>query len=148
MALYTYSSQEVAINYKGAPITGLAKGTFVDIEYDEEDWMYETGSDGNVTRSLKPNKTATATITLQQSSPSNDILSGFRSLDRATGLGTGVFMVKDLRGTSLVAVPTAFIAKPAKVTFSDELETREWKFILTGGVYHVGSNIPNIPGVA
>ena len=24
MALYTYSSQEVAINYKGAPITGLA----------------------------------------------------------------------------------------------------------------------------
>jgi hypothetical protein len=142
--LFTYNPKEIAVTLKGSLLSGFAKGTFINVELDDDDWSLDQGTDGQVLRSRKANSVATVTLTLQQSSLSNDVLTGMRNIDRANGEGTGTFLLKDTRGTTLISAPFAFINKPTALGFADEATNRDWKISLVDVVFNAGGNFPNI----
>ena len=81
MALRTYDPKQVVISIGGVPISGYADGTFLLIDRDENAFTKVTGADGTSTRVKSNNRAGSMTLTLKQSSPSNDVLSGFATLD-------------------------------------------------------------------
>lgn len=141
MSLGTFAFDKVTCTLGGSRIAGFAKGTSITIEADEEDWILETGADGHTTRILKPNKTATVTFRIQQTSLTNDVLSAKRTVDRQTGVGCGVFLLKDLMGTTLVSSQNSMVQKPAKIEMGDEVTPREWTLVVTDVNWFVGGNV-------
>src|SRR6056297_3124698 len=91
----TYAADQVRIVVGGVPISGLADGTFVSISRDEQAYNKTTGADGTTSRSRTGNRAGTIAITLQQTSPSNDVLSGFMLADEASDQGVVPVLIKD-----------------------------------------------------
>ena len=77
----TYDPLLVAMTYGGVPVVGLAEGTFIKIERNEDDWKDYAGSDGEVAWARQHDKRGTVTFTLKITSPSNDDLSAIMVSD-------------------------------------------------------------------
>ena len=126
MATRTYDSCEVIVSVGGQPITGFAQGSKVTLERDEDAFTKYIGVDGEVSRSKNCNKAGTATITLAQTSPSNDLLSELAANDEAANTGVVPLLVRDLNGTTLAAAPDAWVRKMPSTAFGKEIGDREW----------------------
>jgi hypothetical protein len=122
----THDPNKIVVTFLGNIITGFAADTFVNIARDEEGWFKTVGANGNVCRARNNNKGGKITLTLQQDSLSNDILSAAAALDEQFGTGTGEVMVKDLNGTTLAHAESAWVQKFADAGFGKEVGTREW----------------------
>lgn len=148
MSLTTYAADKVAIIIGGLPVVGKGADTFISIEVADDDWTESVGADGSVVRSLKANNLATATLTLQQTSPINDFLSGKLFADRQLpGAGLFSLTVKDLLGTSTFFSGTAYVKKQATMEFAHESTEREWTISLVDFVSVIGGTIPNLPTI-
>lgn len=126
MSVKTYNPADVLIVFAGVPITGIADGTFITVARDNPSWNKNIGSDGEGVRAKSNDKGGTITITLMQSSLSNDALSAIALVDEASGDGVGPFLMVDRSGRTLCGAETAWIQKPADVEFAREATTREW----------------------
>lgn len=127
MALATYDSSRVVIIAGGIPITGYADGTFVTIDEMSVGVQTKVGADGEVGRSMSTDPRVEVTITLMQTSPSNQVLNGLYMADRVTGGGSAFpVLVEDLNGTTGFIASQAWIRRKAKVTYAKEIESREW----------------------
>lgn len=71
----TYDPLLVAMVFGGVPIVGLAEGTFVKVERNEDDWKDYAGTDGEVVWARQYDKRGTVVFTLKNTSPSNHDLS-------------------------------------------------------------------------
>lgn len=138
----SYNSSRVLIIVGGIPLTGLATDTFVEIAPAADRVSASVGADGEVARSINPNRMHSVTITLQGTSFSNDVLSGLAAVDEATD-GGGVFplLVQDLSGRTMFAASQAWISALPSITFGSEASDREWG-LMTGrpSVFMVGGN--------
>ena len=126
MSVPTYDPSQIVITLGGNRLTGYAKGQFLSVKRDAENFGDEAGTDGIVTRVKKLDRRASIELTLSQSSRSNDLLSSLADLDDRTGTGVGVFQVKDLNGTTLLTAPNAWVSKIPDPEFSDEISGRMW----------------------
>jgi hypothetical protein len=126
MPLGTYDPKRTSVIIGGAIITGFADGTFINAERTNNTWEDITGADGFTTRVKQNDTSGTITLTLQQSSPSNDVLQILHDSDEESGLATFPVTVKDILGTSQVTSTAAWIQKPANIVFSKGVESREW----------------------
>jgi hypothetical protein len=124
----TYDPGRVVLSFKGRNIVGFMDGTFVSAEREEDSWTKYVGSTGDTTRVRNRNMSGMVTITLHQSSPSNDDLYTFLAADERDGSGSGPLLVKDLGGRTIVQAEIAWIRKPPSVDFGDEVTGREWVF--------------------
>lgn len=122
----TYDPGQVIVSFAGVVLQGFAPDTFVTVERDEDGWMKTAGADGEVCRTRNRNRMGRVTVTLLQSSQSNDALSALAILDELSAGGSGPLLIRDLNGTTLVAVQNAWIAKFANAEFGKELGNREW----------------------
>lgn len=139
----TYNSARVLVLYGGVPLQGFAEGTFVEIAPMADRVTSKAGADGEVARSIVPDKRHTVTITLQQTSPSNDVLSASAHADELSGGGLPApLLVQDLSGRTVFATDVAWVARAPSLTFSAESGEREWAFE-TGrpSVFFVGGNL-------
>lgn len=140
MSLSTYVPEDILVIIGGAIIDGYADGTFVNVERDEDGFTKKTGANGRTTRTKNSNKSGVITITLQQTSPSNDVLSAFQAIDEQTANGIVPVLVKDKRGTSLYSSPAAWIRKTPPAPFAKESENREWVLDCADLVMFTGGN--------
>lgn len=124
--LRTYDPKAVTVSVGGIPIGGFADGTFLNIEMDEDAFTKEVGADGETSRAKSNNNGATVTLTLAQTSPSNDVLTGFAEADRLANAGVVPILVRDGSGTSTLFSATGWVRKKAPAPFSKEIEEREW----------------------
>ena len=125
--LGTYSAARVSIVVAGFPVSGYADGAFVTIEESGDGVMYKSGADGEVARSISTNLIVDITVTLLQSSASNDVLNNLYNVDRlSSGNGTFPVVIESLSGTTLYLSGICWVKKRAKVTFNREIENREW----------------------
>lgn len=85
--LATFDPASVVISFGGIPLSGFADGTFLEITADNPQFTKTVGADGYTTRTKSNNYGAQVTITLAQSSPSNDILTSFLNADRIDNQG-------------------------------------------------------------
>ena len=148
MALYTYSADQVAIIVGGVPFVGKGEDTFISAEFADDDWSTSVGADGSVVRSLKANNVVDITLTCQQTSPINDLLSVKRNLDRLVP-NTGVFAitVKDLLGTSTLFSGTCYVKKAPTMEYAHEATTREWQLQGVDVAFQLGGNLPVSPAI-
>lgn len=128
----SYSPDRVKVIVGVAAMTGVADGTFVVIEPTGDGVTSEAGAYGDVARAISLDPRHTITITLQQTSPSNLVLSALADTDRITG-GDGAvpITVTDLRGTTLFT-GTGWVVRKAAATYSKGLEAREWALEAVG----------------
>jgi len=126
VAVRTYDPKAVSISANGIPIGGFADGTFVEIERSEDMFTKVVGADGETSRSKTNDRSGMITITLAQTSLSNDILSGLAYLDEVSNTGVFPVLVKDNEGNAIFFSEQAWIKKVAPASFSKGIENREW----------------------
>lgn len=142
MSVRTYDPANVQVIVGGVPMSGFADGTFISIEHDEPAFTKTVGADGEVSRAKSNNKSATVTITLKQTSISNDILSGFGLADEASNGGVVPFMLREIgNGTTLVFAESAWIEEWPDLGYSKNIENREWKLALAQCNRFIGGNL-------
>ena len=126
MSVKSYDPAQVQAILAGILISGYADGTFITVARDNPSFNSIVGSDGEGARAKSNDQSATITVTLLQTSASNDSLSALAALDEASGDGIGPFLLKDDSGRTLLQAETAWIEKPADSEFAREISNREW----------------------
>lgn len=121
-----YNPKDVLVIIAGTPAVGFADGTFIVAARNNDSYATVTGADGEPARSQSNDKSGIVTLTLLQTSLTNDILSAALALDEIQGDGVFPLLIKDLNGTTLVVAETAYVQKPADVEFGREIVEREW----------------------
>lgn len=140
MTVKTYSPTQISISVAGTTIRGYADGTFVSIEHEDDAFTKVVGADGEVARTHSANESARITLTLMQTSSSNDVLSALELADRISLKGVFPVMVKDNNGRSLYVANEAWVVKPADAEFGAEMSDREWMIDCAKLVPFTGGN--------
>lgn len=135
----SYDPAQVLTVFSAVPLVGYAPGSFIKVSRNSEMFKVHVGSDGEGARSKSNDKSGTVSVTLMQSSPSNDVLSGFAAADELAGAGVGPLLIKDNSGRTVVMAQNAWVKKLPDNEFGQELGQREWVFetddleVFTGG---------------
>ena len=139
-------------------VTGYAPDEFLMIETEDEDWVTEEGADGQVVRSMIPNAIAKITLTLQQTSITNDLLTqlhacgkGFDTANKV-GLDIFTFTVKPPLAyvgddASLFSSANCYVSKIAPMTYAKESGTRTWEITAVDGVFGADTLASYVQGV-
>lgn len=138
--LGTFDFRKLNVIFGVAQITGYADGDALTVEEKNPAFNIAEGADGHVDR-IKNNANSLAiTISLRQTSPTNQVLSALHLADRAGGVPLPL-LIKDRNGTTLFSAAQAWIEKFPKAAFGNEAKTREW-VIHTGSQYviNIGGN--------
>lgn len=137
----TYSPDKVNVVLGGYPLTGFSKETFINIEPLGEGTESESGADGEVARAISSDHRYRVTMTFQQTSGSNDIMTGLLTLDRRSGAGIVPLVITDLSGRTLFAASQAWVTNMAGAAMARTLQDREW-VVDTGrpSTYLLGGN--------
>lgn len=123
----TYDPSDILLVVANVLITGYADGTFIQIEEQSDGITSSVGADSEVARSISPDPRIRIRCTLMQTSTSNDWLTGLYAADRYTGSAMFSVLLKDLRGTTLIASSQAWIVKMPTVSFAKTADQhREW----------------------
>lgn len=140
MAVKSYNPAQVQLVVAGIPISGYAEGTFINIGRDNPAFTNGSGSDGEGWRAKSNDFTGTCTLTLLQTSASNDALSALAVLDEASGDGVGPLLMVDLSGRSLYQAETCWIEKVSDAEFGRDKTNREWVIKTDRLIVFVGGN--------
>jgi hypothetical protein len=139
--LANYAPSDVYVSFLDGMLGGFAEGTFIEVEMSEDAFMSYVGSTGEVCHTRNHNLTAKITLTLMQTSRSNDYLSEIAEADRAFGDEYGPFSVKDGNGSTLCFSSECRIAKLPKVERGKESATVVWEFMAADMEIFAGGNI-------
>ena len=135
-----YDPAQVILTVDGNDITGFADGSFVEVTRNVDAFELSVGADGESTRAKSNDRSGKFKFVLQQSSPSNDVLSAIANADEESNQGVVGIQVKDAGGTSLHSGEKCWNVKKADATYAKTTENREWLFE-TGNLEHfVGGN--------
>lgn len=137
----TYNPKKVAVIVGGFEMKGFADGTFVNIAMNEDQWSLQMGTDGEGTRSKSNNHSAQITISLMQSSDSNQVLQGFWNSDRLSDGGVVPLLIKDNSGRSLWAAEQCWVKKQPDAELGREAAGREWVLETDNLVPFEGGNL-------
>lgn len=122
----TYNPKQVIVTLGGHIVSGYAEDSFVSIEGNGDGITRKVGCNGEIVRSVSPDRTFNVKISLLQTSETNSWLQNMQSLDIDTGEGMFSIEVKDLRGGTLFFAADAWIVKPAARGYGRESSNREW----------------------
>lgn len=134
-----YNPADVSVIIGSHIVSGFADGTFIGIERNNDAFTRVAGADGENARSKSNDKSGRLTLTLLQTSQSNEVLSGFAAADEASNGGTFPFLIKDNNGNSLYAAEVSWVVKYPAVEYGKEISNREW-------VIETGELIPFVGG--
>jgi hypothetical protein len=140
MSLKTYDPKKVILVIGGVPIGGYADGTFILFERTTDMFSKVVGADGEVSRAKSNDKTGQFTITLLQTSDSNDILSGIAELDERLNSGVVPAILKEMNGTTTIFSGTVWVRKKPNIEYSKEVTNREWVLDAAESEVFVGGN--------
>jgi hypothetical protein len=122
-----YVPKDVVMILGPIVIDERAEGEFLSIEQNTERHALTMGGDGRGTVTDTSNDSARLTVTLQQSSETNALLSAQHNLHNATGSGFVPLLVRDGSGTSVYTAAHAWIVSAPTASFSStEAGTRAW----------------------
>ena len=135
MAVKTYDAGQVSVIVGTSAIKGLAEGTFVAIARDEQLYTKQVGADGEVTRAKTNNNSGTITITVQQASDGNDILSAIANAGSVVPI-----TVVDGSGRTVAFGESAWVQDLPDVEFGRDAAEREWVIDVANLSLVVGGN--------
>lgn len=123
-----FDPKEVTVAVGGVPIGGFMPGTFVEVVTISDQFEDIVGADELVSRIRKHDKRGTVTVTLQQTSASNLVLSGLLNADVNAKNGAGVvsLYIRDKQGTSVYEAARCWVVKAPDAPIGDTLQPRAW----------------------
>lgn len=123
-------------------ITGYSEDAMVGIARNSPTFEMFVSADNQSTRVYKSNTSATVTLTLNQTSASNDILSQLYINDKNSRDSSGLFSVQilDMSGRSRFSSSQSFIAVVPDSSFSNSVQTREWQIFCDSLDTFIGGN--------
>lgn len=139
----TYNSKLVTVTVGGNLMTGVGEGDFCEIEFDEDAFKKMIGADGTGSRSRNANEGGIVKVTLQQTSPSNDVLSTLAENDRLLGTGVSSVLVKDVSGRTVCSASNGWVKRMPANKFSKDQGSITWEIDCIKLVRHIGGNNPN-----
>lgn len=109
-------------------VSGYSEDSIVNIERTAETFTMYTGADNTSTRIYNANKSATITLSLQQTSASNDILSLLYANDAASRNSSGLFslQISDASGRSRYFSDDAYVGVVPNSQFGNTMQVRDW----------------------
>lgn len=138
MAIKVFDPNQTSVVAGVSSIQGFAEDSMLSIETEDAKYGITSDVHGDVTRFRQNKNIAKVTLTLTQSSPSNDVLSSFLEADRKSNAGVFNFMIKDNSGTTLFTSVNAYVEKQAMVEFGNDNKNREWTIICINPSNFVG----------
>jgi hypothetical protein len=143
MALKTYDPKKVVCIVGGAIISGYADGSFIACERNVDTFARVVGADGETTRVRSNDRSGKITITLQSSSDSNSVMSGFAIADEVSDRGVVPVLIQDTLGTTLVTAARAWVTKMPNIEQSKEMTQRAWVLETDEIAMFAGGNFSN-----
>ena len=109
-------------------VSGYSEDSIVNIERSAETFTMYTGADNTSTRIYNANKSATVTLSLQQTSASNDILSLLYANDSNSRNSSGLFslQISDSSGRSRYFSDDAYVGVVPNSQFGNSMQVRDW----------------------
>lgn len=109
-------------------VSGYSEDSIVNIERTAETFTMYTGADNTSTRIYNANKSATVTLSLQQTSASNDILSLLYANDSNSRNSSGLFslQISDSSGRSRYFSDDAYVGVVPNSQFGNSMQVRDW----------------------
>ncbi|ADX32010.1 hypothetical protein VL2_gp146 [Pseudomonas phage vB_PaeM_VL12] len=152
----TYAPNQVTIviNHAASGIshtlTGFSEDSIVSVERLVDTFTEYVGADDTHTRVFNANSGARATVSLAQTSESNDVLTFLHEFDREAMSADGMFemLIKDNSGRSLYFSDEAYIAVIPQGGFSNQMNTRDWVISMTNTTFQHGGNQKVSPATA
>jgi hypothetical protein len=141
LAVRTYDAAQVILTVNGVEISGYASDTFISIEREEPSFTKVVGADGTTSRAKSNNRSGTMTITLSQTSPSNDYLSALLAQDELSNSGVVPVILKDISGQSRFFSGTGWVQGMPSVEYAKEISDREWLIDLADMEFNIAGNI-------
>ena len=123
-------------------VTGFMQDSIVSIERDNATWEHFVGADGFTSRTHNIDKSAKATLSLQNASYSNDVLQQFLNFDENGTGAEGFFSITiaDKSGRSITHSNQAYVAKQPNQDFTNATTAREWEIQMTHTETKIGGN--------
>lgn len=107
-------------------VGGFSEDAIITIDRNADTFTLYTGADDTNTRIYNANTAGTMTLSLQQTSASNDILTALYLQDRDSRNGLFAIQVKDNSGRSNFFAEEAYIGVVPNAAYSNSMQTREW----------------------
>ena len=126
MAVAQFDPKQVTVIFGGKIIQGFMDGTFITAERNEQAFNLKVGVDGSGARAKNNNRSGKVTLTLLQTSGSNDDLSSFAAADELSSTGALPLLIRDASGRTVVSALTAWVQKYANAEFAKEISNRVW----------------------
>ncbi len=124
----TYDPKKNIIIYGGRQLTGFAKDDMITIKPLGDGMQIYSGADGEVGRSVDPNRTFEVKVSLATSSKSNDYLSECYNKDRRTGSYMLPLTIKDLSGSTLFFAKQAWVQNFPESKRGRKIDNQDWTF--------------------
>lgn len=144
MADYNSKNVDVIITARSTGLSiiasGFVSGSRVAISKSEDSVGMVIGSDGEWAFEHSNDESGTITLSLMQTSATNDFLSIQHSLQRLQGGGMLEVMVKDNNGRSLHYAPYARIQKTPDADYGSEIAARDWVLLCPKIEDFIGGN--------
>jgi len=123
-----YEARGLLINLGPIIAGGFADGEFITISRTKSTFEMVEGADGKVTRFKNASFSATVTVSLMQTSATNDLFSALLQVDRNARNGAGIlpFRLRDSNGRSLYTAAEAWIMSDPDISFDRGPTTRQW----------------------
>lgn len=124
----TYDPKKNIIIYGGRQLTGFAEDDMITIKPLGDGMQIYSGVDGEVGRSVDPNRTFEVKVSLATSSKSNDYLSECYNKDRRTGSYMLPLTIKDLSGSTLFFAKQAWVQNFPESKRGRKIDNQDWTF--------------------
>lgn len=138
----TYDPKKVIASFGGVELTGYAENAMITISQMGDGIGSVVGCHGDVIRTISPDNRFEITVTLLQSSSSNDYLSGIHARDKSNGDGVLPLIIKDLSGRTTFVDSQAWITKYPDATRTNNAGdgNLEWVFNTAYGTVFIGGH--------
>jgi hypothetical protein len=124
----TYSPGDVSTIIDGNIMTGFADGSMVKGARDEDAFSYTPSTSGGGTRTKSSSRAGKVTLTLQQSSESNKVLSALIKKDEDSSDAIVPILIRDNSGFTVIKAESAYLVKWPDFELSKELADHEYVF--------------------
>lgn len=128
MPLHQYDPKNVKLVFGAVLVEGYAEGSFVNVEYNEDLFSLQIGSDGESSRSKSNNRSARITVNLMPGAAANIGLGAALAADKAAGAGVFPLALTDLSTGSSFIAEGAWIVRDPGYDFQTEAQARQWIF--------------------
>lgn len=134
----TYSAKDVILNIGGYKIAGWMS---IGISRNARGFTVVRGIRGKNTRVRNQDTSATITLTLSATSPTNDVFSTIHQVDMKKGTARISLTLKDMSGSSVFSTNEGYITGFPSTSYTGQIETRVWEiFAQTTEDFFVGGN--------